>query len=211
MAMKSSMTSASPSPTQDLFADWSHEKMRRLAIRTAPRCPDLWDDMVQVGWEQCHKSMQSWDGKGDFGGYSYPMVRHRMRRVLHKDAAEAIGDNLKEVIQGTAIVRRETLDDEMYHDVIQGRDNAPTPEQAAIDSELRWAIRKAVWKAARNANGIHEPWRYAYIRNMVLANRMKTDEFCERYGKYRASLYCFQKRIHKQVKEALTDAGFEIG
>lgn len=211
MAMKSSMTSASPSQTQALFADWSDKKMRALAIRTAPRHPDLWDDMVQVGWEQCHKSMQSWDGKGSFGGYSYPMVRHRMRRVLHKDAAETIGDNLKEVIQGTATVRRECLTDETYHDTTQGRDDAPTPEQAAIDSELRWAIRKAVWKAARNTNGIHEPWRYAYIRNMVLANRMQVDEFCERYGKYRASLYCFQKRIHKQVKEALTNAGFEIG
>ena len=185
--------------------------MRALAIRTAPRHPHLWDDMVQVGWEQCHKSMQSWDKKGSFGGYSFPMVRHRMRRVLHKESAEMIGDNLQEVIQGKSTVRREQLTDETYHDAIQGRDDAPTPEQVAIDSELRWAIRKAVWKAARNANGIHEPWRYAYIRNMVLTNRMKTDEFCERYGKYRASLYCFQKRINKKVKEALTDAGFEIG
>jgi hypothetical protein len=151
--------------------------------------------MVQVGWEQCHKSAKSWDGKGSFGGYSFPMVRHRMRRVLHKHAAEIIGDNLQEVIQGRATVRREALTDETYHDAIQGTDDAPTPEEAALDS----------------TNGIHEPWRYAYIRNMVLANRMQVDEFCERYGKYRASLYCFQKRIHKQVKEALTNAGFEIG
>ena len=211
MAKKSSMTSASPSPTQVLFADWSEKKMRALAIRVAPNRSDLWDDMVQVGWEQCHKSVKSWDGKGPFGGYSYPMVRHRMRRVMHKDAAETIGDNLQEVIQGRATIRREIPTDEAYHDTIQGRDDAPSPEDAAIDSELKWAIRKAVWKAARNANGIHEPWRYAYIRNMVLSNRMKTDEFCERYGKYRASLYWFQKRIHKQVKEALTNAGFEIG
>ena len=203
------MTSASPSQTLALFAVWSPEKMRRLAVRTAPRCPDLWDDMVQVGWEQCHKSMQSWDGKGSFGGYSFPMVRHRMRRVLHKHAAETIGDNLKEIIQGTATVRREALTDETYHDTIQGRDDVPTPEQAAIDSELRWAIRKAVWKAARNTNGIHEPWRYAYIRNMVLSNRMKTDEFCERYGKYRASLYCFQKRIWKHVQKALEEQGLQ--
>lgn len=185
--------------------------MRRLAIRTAPGHPHLWDDMMQVGWEQCHKSMQSWDGKGEFGGYSFPMVRHRMRRVLHKDAAAMIGDNLTEVARGTAQPRRETLTDETYHDTIQGRDEAPTPEEQALASELRWAIRKAVWKAARNTNGVHEPWRYAYIRNMVLANRMKTDEFCERYGKYRASLYCFQKRIHKQVREDLTNAGFEVG
>ena len=211
MAKKSSMTSASPSPTQVLFADWSEKKMRALAIRTAPNHPDLWDDMVQVGWEQCHKSVKSWDGEGSFGGYSYPMVRHCMRRVMHKDASATIGDNLQEIIQGRATIRREMLTNEAYHDTIQGRDDAPTPEDAAIDSELRWAIRKAVWKAARNTNGIHEPWRYAYIRNMVLSNRMKTDEFCERYGKYRASLYCFQKRIHKQVKEALTNAGFEIG
>jgi hypothetical protein len=165
--------------------------------------------MVQVGWEQCHKSAKSWDGKGSFGAYSYTMVRHRMRRVLHKDAAETIGDNLNEVIQGRATVRREALTDEVYHDTIQGRDDAPTPEQAAIDSELKWAIRKAVWKAARNTNGIHEPWRYAYIRNMVLANRMKTDEFCERYGKYRASLYCFQKRIWKHVEKALREQGLQ--
>ena len=211
MSQKSSTSSFSPSQTQVLFADWSDKKMRSLAIRIAPRHPHLWDDMVQVGWEQCHKSWQSWDKKGSFGGYSFPMVRHRMRRVLHKESAEMIGDNLQEVIQGKAIVRREQLTDETYHDAIQGRDDAPTPEQVAIDSELRWAIRKAVWTAARNANGIHEPWRYAYIRNMVLSNRMKTDEFCERYGKYRASLYCFQKRINKKVKEALTDAGFEIG
>ena len=183
--------------------------MRALAIRTAPRHPHLWDDMVQVGWEQCHKSMQSWDKKGSFGGYSFPMVRHRMRRVLHKESAEMIGDNLQEVIQGKSTVRREQLTDETYHDAIQGRDDAPTPEQAAIDSELRWAIRKAVWKAARNANGIHEPWRYAYIRNMVLTNRMKTDEFCERYGKYRASLYCFQKRIWKHVQKALEEQGLQ--
>jgi len=209
MAMKSSMNSASPSPTPALFADWSHKKMRSLAIRTAPGHPHLWDDMTQVGWEQCHKSMQSWDGKGQFGGYSYPMVRHRMRRVLHKDAAAMIGDNLTEVAKGTAQHRRETLTDEMYHEVIQGRDEAPTPEDEALASELRWAIRKAVWKAARNTNGVHEPWRYAYIRNMVLANRMQVDEFCERYGKYRASLYCFQKRIWKHVQKALEDQGLQ--
>jgi DNA-directed RNA polymerase specialized sigma24 family protein len=209
MAKKSSMTSASPSQTQALFADWSDKKMRSLAIRTAPGHPHLWDDMTQVGWEQCHKSMQSWDKKGSFGGYSFPMVRHRMRRVLHKDAAEAIGDNLQEVIQGKATVRREQLTDETYHDTIQGRDDAPTPEDEALANELKWAIRKAVWRAARNANGIHEPWRYAYVRNMVLANRMQVDEFCERYGKYRASLYCFQKRIWKHVQKALEEQGLQ--
>jgi len=133
-----------------------------------------------------------------------------MRRVLHKESAECIGDNLQEVIQGKSTVRRDHLTNETYHDTIQGRDDdAPTPEQAAMDSELKWAIRKAVWKAARNTNGVHEPWRYAYIRNMVLANRMKTDEFCQRYGKYRASLYHFQKRIHKQVRLALEEQGFQ--
>jgi hypothetical protein len=165
--------------------------------------------MVQVGWEQCHKSMQSWDQRGSFGGYSFPMVRHRMRRVLHKEAAESIGDNLQEVIKGKSTVRREQLTDETYHDAIQGRDDAPTPEEQALASELKWAIRKAVWRAARNTNGIHEPWRYAYIRNMVLANRMKTDEFCQRYGKYRASLYCFQKRIWKHVQKSLEDQGLQ--
>ena len=88
-------------------------------------------------------------------------------------------------------------------------DDAPTPEEAAMDSELRWAIRKAVWKAARNTNGIHEPWRYAYVRNMLLDNKMQVDEFCQRYGKYRASLYHFQKRIHKQVRLALEEQGFQ--
>lgn len=185
--------------------------MRRLAVRTAPKHPDLWDDMVQVGWEQCHKSMQSWDGKGEFGGYSYPMVRHRMRRVLHKDAAETIGDNLQEVIQGRATVRRECLTDETYHETIQGRDDAPTPEQSAMDRQLRWAIRKAVWKAARGCNGIHEPWRYAVVRNCILSERMTEREICQRYGKFPASVQFFKKRVYKQVREALANAGFEIG
>ena len=210
MSQKSSTPTLSPSQTQVLFAEWTPKKMRSLAIRTAPKHPHLWDDMMQVGWEQCHKSIQSWDEKGSFGGYSYPMVRHRMRRVLHKESAETIGDNLQEVIQGKSTVRREHLNDETYHDVIQGRDDdAPTPEEAAMDSELKWAIRKAVWKAARNANGIHEPWRYAYVRNMLLDNKMQVDEFCQRYGKYRASLYHFQKRIHKQVRLALEEQGFQ--
>ena len=210
MSQTSSISSFSPSQTQALFADWTHEKMRRLAVRTAPKHPHLWDDMMQVGWEQCHKSMQSWDGGGSFGGYSFPMVRHRMRRVLHKEAAESIGENLQEVIQGRSTIRRQHLNEEMYHETIQGRDDdAPTPEQAAMDAQLKWAIRKAVWRAARGTNGIYEPWRYATVRNCILSERMTERDICARYGKFPASVQFFKKRVYKQVREALEAQGFQ--
>jgi len=133
-----------------------------------------------------------------------------MRRVLHKEAAESIGENLQEVIQGRSTIRRQHLTEEMYHETIQGRDDdAPTPEQAAMDAQLKWAIRKAVWRAARGTNGIYEPWRYATVRNCILSERMTERDICARYGKFPASVQFFKKRVYKQVREALEAQGFQ--
>ena len=191
--------------TPDWFTDFPPKRMRRIARRIAPRRPDFWEDMIQVGYLSIWKSAKSYEeGQGSFGGYAFTMVMHSMRREFHKLHANEMGKSLTSVIRGQGEICREYLDKEGHERAMCSfPDENEDIEKELLRKEKSFLLRRAVWRAADRLGAVFSPWKNAVVRERILSNRSTTAHLCERFEKNRMSIYHFEKKLFELIKEEM--------
>jgi DNA-directed RNA polymerase specialized sigma24 family protein len=179
--------------------------MLGIARRIAPARPQAWDDMVQEGYELWIRSAAKYDPSYGVPAkrFIYPIIEHQMRRAMRRDAAVTLGTSLSSLQRGGGTERRVFLDEERHPDGIESLSahDAATPEELVSEAQMTWQARRALWRAAEEMEVSSSPWRYAFMRDCILTERVRYTDMLERYGKRPGSLNFFRTRLLARAQE----------
>lgn len=182
---------------------WSY--MIGIAKRIAPFRSEAWEDMAQEGYELWIRSAAKYDPSYGVPAkrFIYPIIVHQMRRAMRRDAAATLGTSLSSLQRGGGTERRVYLDEELHPDGVESLSShdAPTPEELVAEAQMTWQARRAIWRAAEEMKVSASCWRYAFMRDCILTDRVRYTDMLERYGKRPGSLNFFRMRLLDRAKE----------